>query len=133
MVAPYAREGVELQITTDLNSQPYVDMTLGLLAEFGVQVERVDPHCFRIQPSCYHAREVYFVEPDASAASIFFAAPALCGGHVCVEGLRRDSIQGDIHFWTCWQRWAAPLRIADMAFPSVLRWMVKDCAVWMWT
>lgn len=98
MVAPYAHESVELEISTDLNSQPYVEMTLGLMAEFGVQVEGGDFNRFLINPAQYSPRESYWIEPDASAAATFFAAPALCGGSVRVEGLRLSSIQGDIRF-----------------------------------
>ena len=98
MVAPYAREGVTLEITTDLNSQPYVGMTLGLMAEFGIVVEHEDFHRFTVKPTQYNPREAFWIEPDASAAATFFAAPALCGGSVCVEGLGRFSAQGDIRF-----------------------------------
>jgi 3-phosphoshikimate 1-carboxyvinyltransferase len=98
MVAPYARENVELEITTNLNSQPYVDMTLDLMAEFGVEIERGDYKCFLIKPNQYSPRDSFWIEPDASAAATFFAAPALCGGSVCVEGLGRSSTQGDIRF-----------------------------------
>ena len=98
MVAPYAQENVELEITTNLNSKPYVDMTLGLMSAFGVEIESGDYRRFLITPSQYIPCESYWVEPDASAAATFFAAPAMCGGSVSVEGLRRDSIQGDIHF-----------------------------------
>ncbi|MDK2981380.1 MAG: 3-phosphoshikimate 1-carboxyvinyltransferase [Chloroflexota bacterium] len=98
MVAPYAKQGVTLELTTDLNSQPYVDMTLGLMAAFGVQVEQTASNQFNIQPSRYSPQDACWIEPDASAAATFFAAPALCGGSVRVEGLQRRSIQGDIRF-----------------------------------
>ena len=98
MVAPYAHQGVTLEITTDLNSQPYVDMTLGLMAAFGVQVTQTDDNLFTIQTAHYNPCQSYWIEPDASAAATFFTAPAMVGGSVRVEGLRRHSIQGDIRF-----------------------------------
>jgi len=114
MVAPYARQGINLEITTDLNSQPYVDMTLGLMAAFGVQVAQTGGNMFSIQPAQYSPRESYWVEPDASAAAIFFAAPALCGGGVRVEGLQRGSIQGDIRFLDILEQMGCAVKADDL-------------------
>lgn len=98
MVAPNAEEPVELTITTELNSRPYVDMTIGVMSDFGVEVEREDYRCFHVRPGRYQARENYPIESDASAASYFFAAPAILGGSVRVENISRRSKQGDITF-----------------------------------
>jgi 3-phosphoshikimate 1-carboxyvinyltransferase len=98
MTAPYASQPVQLFVTDGLSSRPYVDMTLQVMDRFGVQVERKGYDRFLIQPQCYQARESFFVESDASAASYFFAAPAICGGSVLVTGISRRSIQGDIGF-----------------------------------
>ena len=114
MVAPYARQGIKLEITTDLNSQPYVDMTLRLMAAFGVQVTQTGGNMFNIQPAKYTPRESYWVEPDASAAATFFAAPALCGGSVRVEGLQRGSIQGDIRFLDILEQMGCAVREDDL-------------------
>jgi 3-phosphoshikimate 1-carboxyvinyltransferase len=98
MVAPYASQPVEIEVTTELASKPYIDMTLGMMADFGVQVEREGYRRFLIRPARYSARRQLAIEPDATAASYFFAAPALCGGRLLVEGIRRQSSQGDIAF-----------------------------------
>lgn len=98
LVAPYAQAPVELIVERGLNSQPYVDLTLGLMAEFGVNVEREGYERFTIQPQRYRAQATYPIESDASAASYFFAAPAILGGTVRVEGLTRRSRQGDVGF-----------------------------------
>jgi 3-phosphoshikimate 1-carboxyvinyltransferase len=98
MVAPYAQSPVEIEVTTELNSKPYVDMTLSIMADFGVSVERDGYERFSISPSLYSPRSTYLVESDASAASYFFAAPAVCGGTVRVENISRKSVQGDIAF-----------------------------------
>ena len=98
MVAPYAKGPVEIEITTELNSKPYVDLTLAVMADFGIEVEREGYRHFMIQPACYAPLDSYPIEPDASAASYFFAAPAICGGAVRVENIRRSSRQGDIRF-----------------------------------
>lgn len=98
MVAPYAKNPIEVQLTTDLNSKPYVDMTLAIMRDFGVKVRRNGYHSFSIPLTNYELRITYSIESDASAASYFFAAPAICGGIVRVENISRKSKQGDIAF-----------------------------------
>jgi 3-phosphoshikimate 1-carboxyvinyltransferase len=98
MVAPYAKSPVEIEVTTDLNSKPYVDMTISIMKDFGVNTKRRGYSQFTIQPSTYSPLSSYKIESDASAASYFFAAPAICGGTVRVENMSRNSKQGDIAF-----------------------------------
>jgi 3-phosphoshikimate 1-carboxyvinyltransferase len=98
LVAPYARGPVELVVERGLNSKPYVDMTLALMADFGVTVEREGYERFGVRPKRYQAHSAYAIESDASAASYFFAAPAICGGTVRVQNISRRSTQGDMAF-----------------------------------
>ena len=98
MVAPYAKSPVEIEVTTDLNSKPYVDMTIAIMKDFGVEIERRDYSKFTIHPKPYSPLFSYKIESDASAASYFFAAPAICGGIVRIENISRNSKQGDIAF-----------------------------------
>jgi 3-phosphoshikimate 1-carboxyvinyltransferase len=98
MVAPYAATSIGIEVVTELHSKPYVDMTLAIMRDFGVGVERQGYERFVIRPARYASMTEYRIEPDASAASYFFAAPAVCGGTVRVTGLSRSSKQGDIAF-----------------------------------
>lgn len=105
MVAPYAQSEIEITLSTELNSKPYVDMTIAIMKDFGVEVERQDYKSFKIPITNYELRNTqsvirnsYAIESDASAASYFFAAPAICGGTVKVENISRKSVQGDIAF-----------------------------------
>lgn len=98
MVAPYAQSPVEIELTTELNSKPYVDMTIAIMKDFSVDVERKDYEHFLIKPAAFFPLSSYCVESDASAASYFFAAPAICGGTVKVENISRRSLQGDVAF-----------------------------------
>ncbi len=98
MVAPYAQRSVEIEIVTELNSRPYVDMTITTMREFGVEIERDGYECFSVQPESYRPLPTYQIESDATAASYFFAAPAVCGGTVRVEGISRKAGQGDLAF-----------------------------------
>ena len=98
MVAPYAQLPIEIELTTELNSKPYVDMTISIMNNFGAEVKRDGYQHFTISPTNYLPITNYPIESDASAASYFFAAPAICGGTVKVENISRKSIQGDIAF-----------------------------------
>jgi 3-phosphoshikimate 1-carboxyvinyltransferase len=101
MAAPYARRPVELVVSGELVSKPYVEMTLAVMRAFGVAVEGRELTQFVVPaPAAYVGRE-YAIEPDASAASYFFAAAAVTGGKVTVEGLSRDSLQGDVRLCGC--------------------------------
>lgn len=102
--APYARRDVEIRVAGALVSQPYVHMTLGVMRRFGVEVAAGDLTRFHVPaPNRYRGCE-YVIEPDASAASYFWAAAAITGGRVAVEGLDRHSLQGDVAFCECLRR-----------------------------
>jgi len=104
MAAPCAQQPVEIAVRGRLVSEPYVAMTLGVMRAFGIEVEHEAFKRFRVpvgQP--YRARE-YEIEPDASAASYFFGAAAVSRGRVTVEGLSRESLQGDVSFCECLRR-----------------------------
>jgi 3-phosphoshikimate 1-carboxyvinyltransferase len=98
MVAPYAKAPVEIEVSTELNSKPYVDMTIATMQDFGVEIERQGYEYFIIRPSFFSPLPFYSIESDASAASYFFAAPAICSGTVRVENISRKSKQGDVGF-----------------------------------
>jgi 3-phosphoshikimate 1-carboxyvinyltransferase len=101
MAAPYARRPVEIVVDGALVSRPYVEMTRRVMQAFGVETSLDSPNRFQIAaPQVYQGRR-YEIEPDASAASYFWAAAAICGGQVTVEGLSRESLQGDVEFCNC--------------------------------
>lgn len=97
MAAPLARTPVTLTVEGPLVSRPYIDMTLSMIRTFGARLDEPAPGVFHIPaPQRYHAPPTYAIEPDASAASYFLAAAAVTGGEVRLEGLTRESLQGDI-------------------------------------
>lgn len=102
MVAPYASSTVTIRIEGALVSAPFVQMTLRMMKQFGVDARWEEKHGRMIVPApqLYHlsGEATYVVEPDATAASYFFAAAAITGGRVCVKGLARESLQGDLRF-----------------------------------
>jgi 3-phosphoshikimate 1-carboxyvinyltransferase len=90
-------EGLHVRVSTELVSRPYVEMTAAVMGSFGARVHRTDSSTWQVEPTGYDAGR-YAVEPDASAASYFFAAAAICGGSVAVDGLGAGSVQGDVAF-----------------------------------
>jgi 3-phosphoshikimate 1-carboxyvinyltransferase len=100
MAAPAAKSPLKLSVEGPLVSAPYIEMTLSVMDAFGVKVTRSEAMTFDIAPQPYLARN-YPIEPDASAASYFWAAAAITGGRVRVEGLTSDSLQGDVAFCDC--------------------------------
>ena len=97
MALPLAKRPTNLEVKGRLVSKPYVDMTLGVMDAFGVRVGNHGHRGYNIEHSWYRAGH-YQIEPDASAASYFFAAAAITGGKVTVEGIGTRSLQGDVAF-----------------------------------
>jgi 3-phosphoshikimate 1-carboxyvinyltransferase len=97
LAAPCTPEGLRIEIRGEVVSRPYLDMTATVMASFGSVVDQPDERTFIVAPGGYVATD-YSVEPDASAASYFFAAAAICGGTVRVDGLGSNSMQGDVRF-----------------------------------
>ena len=101
MAAPLmAREHpVSIDVVGELISKPYIEITLNLMRRFGVTVEQDGWRSFTVLPGQrYQSPGTIHVEGDASSASYFLAAGAIAGGPVRVEGVGRDSIQGDVRF-----------------------------------
>ncbi len=99
MALPLSGKDAVVEVVGELISKPYVDITLKLMARFGVVVESNDSREFRIRGGqCYVSPSVTHVEGDASSASYFLAAGAIGHGPVRVEGVGKDSIQGDLRF-----------------------------------
>jgi 3-phosphoshikimate 1-carboxyvinyltransferase len=99
MGLPLTGETAVIELTTELISKPYIEITLNLMARFGVKVEREEWKRFTIPGGQgYRSPGVVYVEGDASSASYFLAAGAIGGGPVRVEGVGAQSIQGDVKF-----------------------------------
>ncbi len=94
MAAPYAEAPVTLEVAGELQSKPFIDMTLGLMKDFGVTVAREGYRRFFVRPARYRARR-YEIEGDAMAAGYFWAAAAITGGRVKVDNVGSTSCQGD--------------------------------------
>ncbi|MGI8482672.1 MAG: 3-phosphoshikimate 1-carboxyvinyltransferase [Thermomicrobiales bacterium] len=100
LVAPYATDGLTIEVEGELVSKPYITITAEVMRAFGVSAEIDDASwkTFRVAPGQRFVGRNYHIEPDASNASYFFAAAAVTGGEVRVDGLGTDSTQGDLQF-----------------------------------
>lgn len=102
MTLPLAGAEVTVEVEGELISKPYVDMTLNLMARFGVVAQRDGWRAFSIPAGvCYRSPGVYHVEGDASSASYFLALGAIgadANRPVRVEGVGKNTIQGDVRF-----------------------------------
>jgi 3-phosphoshikimate 1-carboxyvinyltransferase len=98
--------GLRIEITGEVVSRPYLDITVAVMRSFGANVTTPDDRTFVVEAGGYIGGR-HEIEPDASAASYFFAAAAICGGTVQVEGLGTDSMQGDIAFVDILERMGA--------------------------
>jgi 3-phosphoshikimate 1-carboxyvinyltransferase len=103
-----------VQVDGELISKPYIEITIKLMARFGIKVERHGWHQFVVPAGQrYQSPDTIMVEGDASSASYFLAAGALGGGPLKVEGVGRASIQGDVGFADALIRMGANLQMGD--------------------
>ncbi len=122
-----------IEVDGELISKPYVEITLSLMARFGVEVGRDGWQRFRVPAGAhYRSPGSIHVEGDASAASYFLAAGAIGGGPVRVSGVGRSSIQGDVAFADALRAMGARVDLGDnwieAAAPSGrLRGIDLDC------
>ncbi|MDN5882206.1 MAG: 3-phosphoshikimate 1-carboxyvinyltransferase, partial [Nitrosospira sp.] len=114
LIGPIAGETLTITVTGELISRPYIELTIALMARFGVQVERDEWRRFALRAGQrYRSPGEIFVEGDASSASYFLAAGAIGTGPVRVEGLGQGSLQGDIRFAEVLEKMGAHVRLGD--------------------
>jgi 3-phosphoshikimate 1-carboxyvinyltransferase len=99
-----AEKDIVIEVVGELISRPYIEITLNLLARFGVRIARDGWQRFTIPAGCtLRSPGTLYVEADASSASYFIALGAIASSPngrngVRIEGVGLDSIQGDIRF-----------------------------------
>jgi 3-phosphoshikimate 1-carboxyvinyltransferase len=116
MAAPLmARErNITIDVIGELISKPYIEITLNLMRRFGVEVKRDGWQSFTIAAGQrYQSPGTIHVEGDASSASYFLAAGAIAHGPVRVEGVGKDSIQGDVRFVESLRQMGATVTLGD--------------------
>jgi 3-phosphoshikimate 1-carboxyvinyltransferase len=97
-IGPLAPKGLEIEITGELVSRPYVDLTLEVIGNFGISYYREGYRYFELPGGQSYLPRDYEIEADASSASYFWAAAAVTGGRVTITNLDLTSSQGDAAF-----------------------------------
>jgi 3-phosphoshikimate 1-carboxyvinyltransferase len=109
-----AKEDMTISILGELVSKPYIDITINIMKEFGVEVLNDNYEKFRVKGGQrYKAVDSFMVEGDASSASYFLAAAAIKGGTVKVTGIGKKSVQGDVAFADVLEKMGAEVEWGD--------------------
>jgi 3-phosphoshikimate 1-carboxyvinyltransferase len=96
LCAPYTAKGIDLSIAGSVVSAPYIDLTIRVMNDFGAKVTRTGQRRYLVGTQQIYSGRDYYVEGDASSASYFFLAAALLKKKIRVNGISRQSPQGDI-------------------------------------
>lgn len=113
LAAPGTAAGLDLRLEGEVVSRPYIDMTVEVMRSFGAEVDQPTPNRFVVTPRVGYSAIDYRIEPDASAASYFFAAAAVTGGRVRIAGLGRNALQGDVGFVDVLAAMGADVTVGD--------------------
>jgi 3-phosphoshikimate 1-carboxyvinyltransferase len=114
MALPLTGQTVRVEVVGELISKPYIEITLAMMARFGVVIEREGWQTFMVFGGRrYRSPGTVYVEGDASSASYFLAAGAIGGGPVRVEGVGRNSVQGDVRFAKALEQMGATITLGD--------------------
>ncbi len=95
--APYAAGDIEIELAGKTISEPYIDMTVDIMKRFGADVIARQRNSFKVRSGSRYRGRRYIIEGDASSASYFFLAAALCRGRVKVLNINPASLQGDVN------------------------------------
>ena len=113
LAAPYADAPVSILLEGGIVSRPYIDMTVQVMADFGVAVETGESECYRISGNMTYKGRDYLVEGDASSASYFFMAAMLSKGVVRVNNMNPQSRQGDLKLLDLLKAWGGEVLWGD--------------------
>ena len=94
--APFAEKDTVIELQGHIPSLPYIDMTMEVMKEFGVEVISKPPNRYSVKSAQRYEGRRYRIEGDVSSASYFFLAAALCRGRVRVHNINPRTLQGDI-------------------------------------
>ena len=97
MVTPVTRSGIRIRITSEKKTGTYIEITMDMLREFGINVT-FDGEEYIVDGNQKAVIGDYYIEPDVSAACYFYAMTPLLGIPVCVEHVHFESLQGDVEF-----------------------------------
>jgi 3-phosphoshikimate 1-carboxyvinyltransferase len=95
MIAPYIKDGLIIKVANELRSRPYIDITLDVMREFGIEAVNQEYKEFLVKGGQRYQAKRYRIEGDYSSATYFLAAGTIGGKPVTVKNLKSNSVQGD--------------------------------------
>lgn len=98
LAAPLAKKDVTIKVKGNLVSKPYVDMTISVMRDFGIDIRQKDYKEFHIKAGQKYKPRTFTIEGDASSAGYFWGLSALTGERIEMEGVPEKSIQADARF-----------------------------------
>jgi len=113
MALPLLGRQINIEVVGELISKPYIKITYEMMRRFGGEVLGDDWQHPVVLPDSYRSPGTIYVEGDASSASYFLAAGAIGGGPVRVEGVGKDSVQGDVRFAEALEKMGATVTMGD--------------------
>ncbi len=98
LLAPCTARGLDIFVSSEPVSKPYIDMTVDIMSRFGIEVQREGYRRFTVAGGQYYRPGTYTVEPDCSQAGYFWGAAAITGTAVKVNVINSATRQGDVRF-----------------------------------
>ena len=111
MISPLLENGLTIDIEGDLVSKPYIDTTINTMADFGIEIENKDYQKFIIKPGQKYKKRKYLIQGDASSASYFMGAAAICSGECEILNVGHMCNQGDINFAFLLEKMGAHVKV----------------------
>jgi 3-phosphoshikimate 1-carboxyvinyltransferase len=113
LCAPYTKKGVDLNLTGSVVSTPYIGLTMDVMKDFGADIRQTGLYEYQVKPGKGYCGRHYHVEGDASSASYFYLAAALMKKTIRIEGISRQSRQGDIQLLNVFEELGCRVRSGE--------------------
>jgi len=113
LCAPYTTKGIDLTLEGGVVSTPYIELTINVMQDFGAKISQTGKYAYHVNAGEIYQARNYFVEGDASSASYFFLAAAILKKTIRVEGISRQSRQGDIRLLDIFEKLGCKVRSAE--------------------
>lgn len=113
LCGPYTAKGIELFLTGNVVSAPYIDLTVRVMNDFGAKVLQTGNREYMVDTQHIYSGRDYYIEGDVSSASYFFLAALLLKKTIRVNGVSRESAQGDIRLLDIMERLGCPVESGE--------------------
>ncbi len=113
LCAPFTTKGIDLALEGGVVSAPYIELTIHVMKDFGAEISKTGPYAYHVNTGKVYQGRKYYVEGDASSASYFFLAAAILKKTIRVEGVSRQSVQGDIRLLDVFEKLGCKVSSAE--------------------